>query len=45
VPLQPIHQLMLWAQRSEHDPAHQWLRQRLTALADERDDVARPVPV
>jgi DNA-binding transcriptional LysR family regulator len=44
MPLQPIHQLMLWANRSEHDPGHQWLRQRLTAFADQRDDLAQSVP-
>ncbi|MBS1891593.1 MAG: LysR family transcriptional regulator [Actinobacteria bacterium] len=33
--LRPIHQLMLWAPRSEDDPGHRWLRQRLIAMADE----------
>lgn len=33
--LQPIHQLMLWAPRSEDDAGHRWLRRRLVTLAHE----------
>jgi DNA-binding transcriptional LysR family regulator len=44
MPLQPIHQLMLWADRAEHDPGHQWLRRRIAGFADERDEVRPPVP-
>ena len=40
MPLQPIHQLMLWANRSEHHPAHQWLQRRIGAFAEARDAVA-----
>jgi DNA-binding transcriptional LysR family regulator len=35
MPLQPIHQLMLWTTRSENDPGHRWLRRRLVTLAHE----------
>jgi DNA-binding transcriptional LysR family regulator len=41
MPLLPINQLMLWNAHAEADPAHQWLRQQLTAMAAELD---RPQP-
>ncbi len=43
MPLEPIHQLLLWANRAEHDPGHQWLRQRIVAFAVERDEARRSV--
>ena len=33
MPLQPIHQLMIWTSRTERDPGHQWLRHRIEAFA------------
>jgi DNA-binding transcriptional LysR family regulator len=44
IPLQPIHQLMLWANRTGHDPGHQWLRQRIAGFAHERDELRKSVP-
>jgi DNA-binding transcriptional LysR family regulator len=38
MPLQPINQLMLWTSRVENDPGHQWLRRRIAAFAEERDE-------
>jgi hypothetical protein len=38
MPLQPINQLMLWTSRAENDPGHQWLRRRVAAFAEERDE-------
>jgi DNA-binding transcriptional LysR family regulator len=35
--LLPINQLMLWNAHAEADPAHQWLRQQLMAMAAELD--------
>jgi DNA-binding transcriptional LysR family regulator len=37
MPLRPINQLMLWNAHAETDPAHQWLRHRLMAMAAELD--------
>ena len=37
MPLEPIHQLLVWSARSEHDPAHRWIRNRIVAFAEERD--------
>jgi len=37
IPLLPINQLMLWNAHAEADPAHQWLRQQLMAMAAELD--------
>jgi len=37
MPLLPINQLMLWNAHAEADPAHQWLRQELMAMAAELD--------
>jgi hypothetical protein len=37
MPLLPINQLMLWNAHAEADPAHQWLRQQLMAMAAELD--------
>lgn len=43
--LQPIHQLMLWAPRSDDDPGHRWLRRRLVMLANELTaNVRRDLP-
>ena len=43
MPLQPIHQLLLWPASVEHDPAHRWLRGRILALAAQLEaDPARP---
>lgn len=39
MPLQPIHQLMLWTPRAEHDPGLQWLRNRIVTFAEERDAI------
>ena len=41
MPLEPIHQLLLWADRAGHDPGHRWIRNRIVAFAEERD---RPGP-
>lgn len=35
VPLQPVNMVMLWAPQSSDDPAHQWLRRRMSSLAEE----------
>jgi DNA-binding transcriptional LysR family regulator len=40
MPLEPIHQLLLWAHRAEHDPGHRWLRNRIVEFAGERDRTA-----
>jgi DNA-binding transcriptional LysR family regulator len=37
IPLLPINQLMLWNAHADADPAHQWLRQQLMAMAAELD--------
>ena len=41
--LEPIHQLLLWANRAEHDPGHRWIRNRIVAFAEERDAAGAPV--
>jgi DNA-binding transcriptional LysR family regulator len=38
MPLEPIHQLMLWTSRAEPDPGHRWLRQQILAQASELHD-------
>ena len=43
IPHGPIHQMPLRANRSEHDPAHRWLRQRIVAFAADRDRSRPPV--
>jgi|tagenome__1003787_1003787.scaffolds.fasta_scaffold20712921_2 DNA-binding transcriptional LysR family regulator len=35
VPIRPITETMYWHPGFEHDPAHRWLRERLSALASE----------
>ncbi len=37
MPLEPIHQLLLWSHRTEHDPGHRWIRNRIVAFAEDRD--------
>ncbi len=43
MPLEPIHQLLLWANRAEHDPGHRWIHNRIVAFAEERDGAGTPV--
>ena len=43
MPLEPIHQLLLRANRTEHDPGHRWIRNRIVAFAEERDRAGAPV--
>lgn len=33
--LQPITEIMRWTKRTDGDPAHRWLRQRISDLAHE----------
>jgi DNA-binding transcriptional LysR family regulator len=35
LPLQPVHEALYWNPRHTEDPAHQWLRGRIVALAAE----------
>jgi DNA-binding transcriptional LysR family regulator len=34
--LRPITEIMIWTNRTDLDPAHQWLRQRLSDLGEQR---------
>lgn len=45
VPLQPIHELLLWPDHCDGDPAHEWLRDSLSAAAAALPDQFHTEPV